>query len=81
MSILSWNCRGLGQPSTVQELSRLVQQYCTKIVFLSETRQQQNRVSNLRFRFGYKNSFVANGKGKGGGLVIYWDESITLFIV
>jgi hypothetical protein len=33
MSTLSWNCRGLGQPQTVQELVRLVRNLCPKIVF------------------------------------------------
>jgi hypothetical protein len=58
-----------------------VHQFCPKIVFISEIRQQQERVSNLCFRLGYKNAFVVNGKGKGGGLVIYWDEAIKLSIV
>ncbi|XP_073363239.1 uncharacterized protein [Aegilops tauschii subsp. strangulata] len=39
MTVLSWNCRGLGQPRTVQELVCLVHTYKPKLVFLSETRQ------------------------------------------
>jgi exonuclease III len=81
MSILSWNCRGLGQPSTVQELSLPVRKYCPKIVFISETRQQKSRVLNLRFRLGYKNAFVVDRKGKVEGLVIYWNESTNLSIM
>jgi hypothetical protein len=54
MSTLSRNYRGAGQPCTVQELTRLVCQYYSKIVFISETRQHRDRVSNLRYRFGLK---------------------------
>jgi hypothetical protein len=71
----------MGQPLIVQEISCLVRQFCPKIVFLSETRQQNNRVNNLRFRLGFRNSFVVDGHGKGGGLVLYWDESIKLNVL
>jgi hypothetical protein len=81
MSILSWNCRGLGQSRTVQELSRLVRQYCPKIVFISKTRQQNNRVSNLQFRIGLNKAFVVDGHGKGGGLVLFWDDSLKISIL
>jgi hypothetical protein len=37
-------------------------------------------VSNLRYRLGFKNAFVVDGKGKGGGLVLFWDESINISI-
>jgi hypothetical protein len=80
MSTLNWNCRGLGQPHTVQELIHLVHQYCPKIVFISETRHHRDRVSNLRYRIGLKNAFVVDGQGKGG-LVLYWDDSIKLTVL
>jgi hypothetical protein len=81
MSILSWNCKGMGQSSTIHDLLRLVRQYCPKIVFLSKTRQQKNRVSNIRFRMGLNKSFVVDGHGKGGGLAMYWDASINISIL
>jgi exonuclease III len=71
MSILSWNCQGLGQPSTIHELMHLVRQFCPKIVFLSETRQQKDRVSNIRWRMELNKLFVVDGQGKGGDLALY----------
>jgi hypothetical protein len=50
-------------------------------VFLSETRQQSNRVTNLRHRLGLNKSFVVDGQGKGGGLILFWDESINIRIL
>jgi hypothetical protein len=81
MSTLSWNCRGLGQPRTVQELTRLVREFCPNIIFLSETRQQANRVSNIKFSIGMNICFVVDGHGKGGGLALYCDDSIKIEIL
>jgi hypothetical protein len=50
-------------------------------VFLSETRQHKDRVSNLRFRMGFKHCFVVGGVGKDGGLGLFWDESIKVDIL
>jgi hypothetical protein len=44
---------------------------CPKIIFLSETRQHKDRVSNLRFRLGLNKSFIVDGVGKGGGLDLF----------
>jgi hypothetical protein len=42
MRIMCWNCRGIGQPRTVQELVRLIREYKPILVFLSETRQNKD---------------------------------------
>jgi hypothetical protein len=52
-----------------------------KIVFISETRQQSNRVRNLKSRLAMDNCFLVDGKVKGGSLALYWDNSIKLSIV
>ena len=78
MNILSWNCRGVGRSRTVQELVRLVQTYNPKIVFLSETRQCDERVRNLKWRLGLRNCLTAKGVGKGGGLGLFGDENLDV---
>jgi hypothetical protein len=80
MSCPSFNCRGLGQSPTIQELTCLVCKFCPKVVFISETRQQSNRVQNLRLRLGFNNASVVDSQGKGGGLLLFWDDSINLQI-
>jgi hypothetical protein len=35
-------------------------------------------VSNLRGSIDLKNALVVDGLGKGGGLMLFWDESIKL---
>jgi exonuclease III len=55
MKILSWNCRGLGSPTTVRTLSRLIRIENPQIVFLMETRLKAIEVENVRSRLGFKN--------------------------
>jgi hypothetical protein len=54
---------------------------CPKIVFISETRQHKSRVSNLCGRIGLKHALVVDGHGKGGGLVLFWDEAIKITVL
>jgi hypothetical protein len=44
MSVLSWNCRGLGNPKTVRDLHRMVKEKGTELVFLMETKMQNKKV-------------------------------------
>jgi hypothetical protein len=55
--------------------------FCPKIVFISETRQQNERVSNLCSRIGLKNALVVDGQVKGGGIVLFWNESIKIIVL
>jgi hypothetical protein len=54
MNLLAWNCRGLGLPRTVHELVLLVRAYRPKILFISETRQGEKKIKELRWRLGLK---------------------------
>ncbi|PNT67984.1 hypothetical protein BRADI_3g34613v3 [Brachypodium distachyon] len=74
MTILVWNCRGLGRPQTVQDLVRLVQVHRPKIVFSSETCQRKEVVEGLRWRLDLKNVITVAGDGKGGSLALFWDD-------
>jgi hypothetical protein len=78
MRILVWNCRGLGNPRTVQDLVRLVYKNKVKIVFLSKTRQRKDVVEGLRWRLGLKHVISYKEEGKGGGVALFWDESVEV---
>jgi hypothetical protein len=58
-----------------------VRQYCPKMLFISETRHQSDRVGNLRYRLCLNKSFVVDGIGKGDGLALFWDDSINISIL
>jgi hypothetical protein len=54
--------------------------FCPKIVFISETRQQKERV-RLGGRIGLEKALVVDGHREGGGLVLFWDASIKIIVL
>jgi hypothetical protein len=78
MIAMSWNPRGIGDPRTVRELERLVHTHHPQLVFLSETHQRKDVVEALRWRLGLKHVVSFQGKGKGGGLALFWHESLDV---
>ena len=81
MNVLFWNCRGLGNSRTVQELCGFVQSYSPKLVFLSETRMHTSRARNLSWCLGLSRSLAISSVGLSGGLVLFWDESINVTLL
>uniref|UniRef100_A0A2N9FK76 Reverse transcriptase domain-containing protein n=1 Tax=Fagus sylvatica TaxID=28930 RepID=A0A2N9FK76_FAGSY len=80
MRVLSLNCRGLGNQATVNELHGVVKLEVPKIVFLMETRLPVRKLEFLRVKFGMRGCFGVNRKRFGGGLALFWDDSVTLHI-
>lgn len=78
MNCLAWNCRGLGNPRTVQELARLVCAQDPSIVFLIETWQDEGPLERLRCQLQFENKFVANSRNKGGGLCLLWKKCVNI---
>ncbi|GLU21100.1 hypothetical protein SLE2022_372630 [Rubroshorea leprosula] len=70
MSLLCWNCRGLGNPRAVHSLIELVRRKKPTVVFLSETRLDKRRMEGVRRRLGFKNCFTVDRVGTGGGLAM-----------
>jgi exonuclease III len=81
MNCLAWNCRGLGNPRTVQEIARLVRAQDPSIVFLIETWQDEGPVERLRCQLQFENKFIANSRNKGGGLCLLWKKEIKLRVI
>ncbi|KAG2411307.1 hypothetical protein I3760_Q012700 [Carya illinoinensis] len=67
MRLLSWNCRGLGNPRTVHDLNLMVKVHKPTILFLMETRLHKNRMEKLRYLFGFPNMLTMKGWGIGVG--------------
>lgn len=54
MRILSWNCRGMGEPFTIPQLKESIQLNLPYLVFLCETKQKLGFVGTVckKLRFG-----------------------------
>ena len=59
MSCLSWNCRGLGNPQTEDELVALVTTKDPKIVFLMETKVENFVLDRIGRRIHFANLFLS----------------------
>ncbi|BFG30761.1 hypothetical protein CerSpe_170350 [Prunus speciosa] len=81
MNLLSWNCQGLGNPSTIQALSSLIRQQDPKLVFLSETRCNKSKLEIIKFRLGFSKMFVVPSRGFSGGLCQLWRDDVDLSIL
>jgi exonuclease III len=71
MNILSWNCRGLGNPQTVGELCRLVKDKRPAMIFLMETKLRKSRMELVRIKIGFPNMMVVDSIGRSGGLALF----------
>ena len=80
MSCLFWNCRGLGNPQTVHELTVMVRQKDPLVLFLSETKLDVKRLEVLRCQWGFGGKFGVPSRGQSGGLAMFWRGEVTVSI-
>ena len=80
MSCLSWNCRGLGNPETIQELTSLVRVKAPSTVFLVETWSNEDYLEKVRCYLHFNRKLVINSNNKGGGLVLFWNDDFHVSI-
>ncbi|GLT77193.1 hypothetical protein SLA2020_488020 [Shorea laevis] len=76
MSLLSWNCRGLGNPRTVRDLRQMVEEKRPRFLFLMETRLRQRRMQGIRTQLGFAGMLTVDPVGTGGGLALLWQEEM-----
>jgi hypothetical protein len=80
MSCLSWNCRGLGNPGTVQELANIVRVKAPSAVFLMETWSNEEYLEKVRCYLHFNSKLVVQSSNKGGGLVLFWNDDLNVSI-
>lgn len=84
MSGISWNCRGLGNPSTVRELNRIIKQKKPIFVFLMETKPTSSEFAPLLGKLGFEFSHIIDCDlshgGRRGGLCLLWDPAMDIHI-
>lgn len=81
MKILSWNCRGLGNPRAVRALGDLIKSFKPNMLFLIETLSEEVRIKKLCQKFGFENHWAVSCRGRSGGLALCWDRSVQCNVV
>ncbi|XP_019157949.1 PREDICTED: uncharacterized protein LOC109154672 [Ipomoea nil] len=78
MSTISWNCRGLGNPRTVRELTDLASQKKPDFIFLMETMVQRVHAERICVTLGFDGLFYVDPTPQGGGgLALLWRKNNT----
>jgi len=80
MSLISWNCRGLGNLRSVRDLCHMVKEKRPNFVFLMETISTKHRMELLRVKMGFAGALVVNPVGRSGGLALMWKNDCNLEI-
>jgi hypothetical protein len=80
MSLIWWNCRGLGSPSTVPNLKYLVRTYKPDAIILSETMTTSNKIEELKYMLAFDYCFSVDRIGRGGGLACLWKKNFNCTI-
>jgi exonuclease III len=81
MSLISWNCRGLGSPNAIPDLKYLVRHFNPDLLFLTEMLVHRNKIEELRYLLGFDFCFSVDRIGRGGGLALFWRASFNCQIV
>ena len=74
MSLLAWNCWGLGLALAVHSLIDEVKDIDPVLVFLSETKATQNRIKGLQRKLNLTEGIIVPSDGWSGGLAMLWKE-------
>lgn len=79
MSLLCWNCRGVGNPWSVHRLSRWSIDVSPDLMFLSETKISKDVVEGLKGRIGFSNAFGVSSRGKSGAICLFLKNDMVDF--
>ena len=78
MSILAWNCRGLGTSPAVRTLTDEVKKKNPMLVFLVETKASTKRMKGFQNKLGFTQGIVVPSDGRSGGLALLWREGTDI---
>ena len=81
MSCLVWNCLGLGNPCTENELAEIVWAKDPSVVFLAKIWADKARLKQVLQKIQFENIFIAPRPNRGGGLVLFWRSLIDVSVV
>ena len=78
MSAISWNCKGLGNPITVNALQKVALEKDPTLVFLMETKFDVTEMDGVKRKIERQQGLVVPSIRKAGGLVLLWKNSLQV---
>lgn len=78
---MSWNCQGIGNDLTVRRLKEIISKTSPDILFLMETKNQEENVLKHYRNSDFSNHFLVPPVGLSGGLALSWKDSVNLEIL
>ena len=78
MSVLAWNCWGLGTSPAVRTLTDKVKKKSPVLVFLVETKANTDRMKGFQNKLGFTQGIVVPSNGRSGGLALLWREGTDI---
>jgi len=77
MKLVSWNCRGLGNPSKIEAIKDLLKADPSDILMLQETKIEGKALLEIsRSKWNKRSGRAVNSRGTSGGLETLWTEDI-----
>ncbi|XP_023907827.1 uncharacterized protein LOC112019538 [Quercus suber] len=80
MSIMSWNCRELGNPWAVQALKRAITRENPNLVFLKETKLKVDEMKRVQHEIGMVQGIAVPSVGRSGGLGLLWKSNLKVLV-
>ncbi|KAL0411811.1 UNVERIFIED_CONTAM: putative mitochondrial protein [Sesamum latifolium] len=77
MSLLVWNCQGIGGPWMVRNLGDLIQDTHPDLVFLAKTKCSSSQIEILKRKLDFFGVNV-DSRRKSGGLALLWNKSVEV---
>jgi exonuclease III len=80
MKLVAWNGRGLGNRAAERGLLDVKKREILDVLFLSETKLDEQRMQKFRWLLDMPNMAVYNCNGRSGGLALLWKRDVRLYI-
>ena len=80
MSIIVWKCHGLGNLWIGKELEVVIRAKDPSVLFIAETWADEVRLQEIKCKIEFDNLFFVERNNKGGGLALFWQNSIDLHV-